>query len=248
MIQTEIERWRYPRFFTDNISENIIIIGEDAKHIKKVLRMRVGDKAVICSNFIDYFSEITEIEDCVVFKILNKQKNCAEPSVYLRLFQAMPKSDKMEFIVQKAVELGACEVIPFITKRCVSRPDEKSADSKIQRYNRISYEAAKQCGRGFVPKVSEIKTFSQIINLFNEKNTGIIFYECGGEPVNQTLVNHSNNIDIIIGSEGGFEPDEVAQIISKGFKAASLGSRILRCETAPVAAISVIMNLTGNLQ
>lgn len=247
----KIERWRYPRFFTDNIGERAVVTGSDAVHIFQVLRMKVGELAVICDGKgTDYLSRIAFCDkNAVELEILDKQLNEAEPTVSIRLFQCVPKSDKLDFIVQKAVELGANAVIPVLSKRCVSRPDRKSADKKRERYQKIADEAAKQCGRGIIPEIGEMISFSEAVKSFDrDSSLGIIFYECGGETLNGIIArNDKKNIDIIIGSEGGFEEKEVELAVSCGFVTATLGKRILRCETAPISALSVLMNLTGNM-
>lgn len=244
------ERWRYPRFFTDNISdETAVVSGEDVKHIASVLRMRKGSPAVLCDGHrTDYLAELDEIADgCCTFRVLEKSANEAEPSIYLRLFQAMPKSDKMEFIVQKAVECGAAEIIPIFTKRCVSRPDEKQMAKKLPRYQKIALEAAKQCGRSIIPTVKKAVEFTDLKNFISPENTGIMFYECSDVPLKSAVSEFRKNVDIVIGSEGGFEPGEAEELQRLGFAAVSLGKRILRCETAPIAAISILMNMTGNM-
>lgn len=245
-----MERWRYPRFFTENITdETAVVSGEDARHISVVLRMRTGDTAVLCDGKrTDYLAELTEAgADTCVFRVIEREPNKAEPSIRLRLFQAMPKGDKMEFIVQKAVECGAAEVIPFFSKRCVSRPDEKQMRKKLSRYQRVALEAAKQCGRGVVPSVGEAVEFSALKTLISRENTGILFYECSETPLVKAVGEFKRNVDIVIGSEGGFEPCEAEELQALGFTAVSLGKRILRCETAPIAAISILMNMTGNM-
>lgn len=245
-----MERWRYPRFFTDNISdETAVISGEDVKHITSVLRMRKGDIAVLCDGRrTDYLAELESAESgCCVFRVLEKSENKAEPNIYLRLFQAMPKSDKMEFIVQKAVECGASEIVPIFTKRCVSRPDEKQMSKKLPRYQKIALEAAKQCGRGIIPTVKNAVEFTDLKKFISPENTGIMFYECSETPLKDAVSGFKKNVDIVVGSEGGFEPYEAEQLQEMGFAAVSLGKRILRCETAPIAAISVLMNMTGNM-
>lgn len=249
-MELKQERWRYPRFFTENISEELAVVsGEDVRHISSVLRMRAGDIAVLCDGRgTDYLAELMTVSGtCCEFKILERSKNPAEPNIRVRLFQAMPKSDKMDFIVQKAVECGACEIIPIITKRCVSRPDEKSLAKKLPRWQKIAYEAAKQCGRGVVPTVGETVDFSRIKTLISSENTGIMFYECSQTPLCEAVSEFKSNVDIVIGSEGGFEPSEAAELQGQGFACASLGKRILRCETAPIAALSILMNMTGNM-
>lgn len=249
MAELTMERWRYPRFFTENISEEAAVLSaEDSKHVAQVLRMKPGDFAVICDGRgTDYLGKLESTSGECVFEILEKSPNQAEPNVRLRLFQAMPKGDKMDFIVQKAVECGACEVVPFFSKRCVSRPDKKQLAKKTERWQRIAYEAAKQCGRGVIPMVGETVDISALPGMISAGNTGILFYECAETPLRDAVKQFSGNIDIVIGSEGGFEPQEAEKLTGAGFTAASLGKRILRCETAPIAAISILMNLTGNM-
>lgn len=249
MTQENIERWRYPRFFTENISEAAAVLTpEDSKHVVQVLRMKPGDLAVICDGKgMDYLGRLDNTDGECTFLIVGSSRNEAEPSIHLRLFQAMPKGDKMDFIVQKAVECGACEVIPFFSKRCVSRPDKKQLAKKTERWQRIAYEAAKQCGRGIIPRVGETVEFSALTRMILPENTGILFYECAETPLREAVPEFGGNVDIVIGSEGGFEPAEEQKLTDAGLRCASLGKRILRCETAPIAAISVLMNLTGNM-
>ncbi len=247
--EIKMERWRYPRFFTDNISDtSAVLTGEDAKHAVQVLRMREGDYAVICDGRgTDYLARLESGGGDCVFELLDKSHNEAEPTVHIRLFQAMPKSDKMEFIVQKAVECGVCEIIPFFSKRCVSRPDKKQMAKKTERYRRIAYEAAKQCGRGVIPEVHEAVELSALTGMMSEENTAILFYECAELPIKQAVAELKQNIDIVIGSEGGFTPDEAEKLAAHGYIPVSLGKRILRCETAPIAALSILMNMTDNM-
>lgn len=249
-LEIKMERWRYPRFFCGNISDDRAeLSAEESKHAAQVLRMREGDFAVLCDGCgMDYLGKLEQADkDACVFSVLEKTQNTAEPSVYLRLFQAMPKGDKMEFIVQKAVECGASEIIPFFSKRCVSRPEPKQMAKKVERYNRVALEAAKQCGRGIIPKVGAAVEFSALKTLITPQNTGILFYECAQIPLSKAVESYSRNIDIVIGSEGGFERSEADALTELGLVQASLGKRILRCETAPIAAISVLMQLTGNM-
>ncbi len=249
-VELKRERWRYPRFFTENISENAAVVtGDDARHILSVLRMRAGELAVLCNGHgTDILAELSSADGSrCEFRILEESPNLAEPNIHVRLFQAMPKGDKMDFIVQKAVECGASEIVPIFTKRCVSRPDEKSLAKKLPRWQKIAYEASKQCGRGIVPTVGEAVDFSKLKTLISPENTGILFYECSDTPLKTAVTEFGTNIDIVIGSEGGFERSEADELIGLGFASVSLGKRILRCETAPIAALSILMNVTGNM-
>ncbi|MCL2697429.1 MAG: 16S rRNA (uracil(1498)-N(3))-methyltransferase [Oscillospiraceae bacterium] len=248
---------RFPRFFIDagnglKAGDTVMLGGDDAKHICTVLRMKAGEKALLCNGSgLEYPAEIIRAEkNHAEFKVMAVRENDSEPKVYLRLFQCVPKGDKLDYIVQKATELGALEIIPVISKRCVSRP---ISDKKISRLQKITEAAAKQSGRGKIPLVHEFTSFSDALKLHKKENTGIIFYENGGERVNTIFEKRSDvgledfAVDVFIGSEGGFEPMEIEAAAAAGFIPASLGKRILRTETAPVAALAVIMNLTGEI-
>ncbi|WP_294775025.1 16S rRNA (uracil(1498)-N(3))-methyltransferase [uncultured Eubacterium sp.] len=238
------------KLFVENINEEKIILdGESARHIAKSLRMRVGD--VICvtdGGGDDYGCQIEEItKDEVVLKVCYKQACESEPSCRVTIYQGVPKSSKMEDIIQKCVELGVCEIVPTLTKRCVSRPDDKAAGKKNQRYQKIALEAAQQSGRGIVPKIENMKTLRQAI-AEDESDVKIVFYEGGGEKLADIVKPDTESVSVFIGPEGGFEQEEVEQIEASGGVRATLGKRILRTQTAPVAALTAIMLLTGNLE
>lgn len=238
------------KLFVENINdEKIILDGESARHIAKSLRMRVGD--VICvtdGGGDDYGCQIEEItKDEVVLKVCYKQACESEPSCRVTIYQGVPKSRKMEDIIQKCVELGVCKIVPTLTKRCVSRPDDKAAGKKNQRYQKIALEAAQQSGRGIVPKIENMKTLCQAI-AEDESDVKIVFYEGGGEKLADIVKLDTESVSVFIGPEGGFEQEEVEQIEASGGVRATLGKRILRTQTAPVAALTAIMLLTGNLE
>lgn len=239
-----------PRFFTESIDETKgIITGDDAKHIAKVLRMKAGEKLVACDcQGRDY--------DCVISEVCDKQVELTvekvypsetEPSVKVTLYQAMPKSDKMELIIQKAVELGVSAIVPVQTKRCVSRPDAKSMAKKLERYNRIALEAAKQCGRGRIPKVLPMLDYSEALTAMKADERAFLFYENSTSSFRKELEQKVSSVSIMVGAEGGFEEEEVSKALEQGIASLSLGKRILRCETAPLAALSIIMYETGNM-
>ena len=238
-----------PRFFVDDVLGNTThISGDDAKHIAKSLRMKVGDTITLCDrNSIEYDCEITEIDAAIKLNVLSSKPCEREPKTKITLFQAMPKSDKMDFIVQKAVELGVDTIYPIITSRCISRPDPKKQVSKIARYNKVAIEAAKQCGRGKIPRVADFISYNDCLDLTENFDTSLLFYELGGEQINSLISEDEKDIAIIIGSEGGFSETEVSDAIKKGIKVASLGKIILRCETAPIVALSILMNITKNI-
>ena len=245
-----------PRFFTQDITETGgCITGEDAKHIAKVLRMKVGDELTVCdTKGRDYDCMIEEIGAGEVrLKVLSVAPSQSEPDVRVHLYQAMPKADKMETIIQKAVELGAASITPVMTRRCVSRPDAKSMDKKLVRYNRIALEAAKQCGRGVVPPVLPLLELPQALEQMQRTGCPILFYENATAPAKQVIAKARESgkeleIAVLIGAEGGFDEDEVALAMEHGCHILSLGKRILRCETAPLAALTILMYETGNME
>ena len=243
-----------PRFFTKDIENNKAYIkDEDAKHIKKVLRMKIGESIDICdTNGYDYIGTINELSDNFVCVNLNeKMPSKSEPSINLTLYQAMPKGDKMEFIIQKATELGIVKIVPVISKFCVSRPDEKSAKKKTERYQRIAFEAAKQSQRGLIPIIENQISFNEALCQMEKSKGSMIFYEKATNSfknaINISTENQNKNISIMVGSEGGFSEEEISQAIEKNIQIISLGNRILRCETAPLTAIGCIMYETGNI-
>ena len=241
-----------PRFFSDQIHPGCIALtlgGEDAKHISRSLRMKPGEIITVSDGAgTDYGCEITQIDrDAVALKILYSHESGVEPSVHVTLYQGVPKGDKMEELIQKCVELGISKVVPVLTRRSVSRPEEKSAAKKRERYAKIALEAAKQCGRGVIPEVAPMTAFRQAVNESRE-DIKILFYEGGGAPLTSLVAPNAKSIAIFIGPEGGFEKEEVDFLIENGGVNATLGKRILRTQTAPVAALSAIMLLTGNLE
>lgn len=231
------------RFFADKGSfseKSIIIAGDDFSHISRVLRMKQGDSLVICDGEgTDYqclISQITKNE--AVCEIVSKAANPCEPEIGITLYQGMPKGAKMEYIIQKCVEIGAKKVVPFISERTVAKND-----GKIQRWNKISAEAAKQSGRGIIPKVLMPVSFKEAIEMAREQELAIIAYEEEREAAAREVFRciRPKSIAVFIGPEGGFEKKEVDLAVSAGMKAVSLGKRILRTETAGMALISNIV-------
>lgn len=238
-----------PRFFTDDITQDIgVIRGADAVHIGRSLRMRLGDEIILCKNGVEYISNIRSISDSeVICDITSSRKTLAEPDIEVVLYQAVPKLDKLEFIVQKATELGVSSIVPVLTKRCVSRPDAKSFEKKRERLSKIALEAAKQSGRGLIPEVSPIIDIGEAVERLCTHDVSLICYEKGGRSLSEAGLGGCKSVGVFIGSEGGFEESEAQLCIDRGITPIGLGSRILRCETAPIAAISIIMHLTGNM-
>ncbi len=237
-----------PRFFTDKPASDIITVtGSDARHIGYSLRMKKGDPITFCHMGTDYLCRIEEMTgDEVVCRVEKTEQSRSEPTVKLTLYQAYPKQDKLERIIQKTVELGVSRIVPFISARCVSRPDERSAAKKLDRLRRIAEEAAKQSGRGVIPEVSDITDFRAAMEDMKKNDIKLFCYENGGVRLSDIAFPKSGSIGLMIGSEGGFERSEADAAEQAGAVRIWLGERILRCETCPVAVTAVIMNLTGN--
>lgn len=243
-----------PKFFieTGNFeSDTLLIEGEDAVHIGKVLRMKAGDSLIVsdCKGY-DYSCIITELNSgAVTLKINERRASEAEPSVSVTLFQGLPKGDKMDTIVQKSVELGVTQIVPVITKRSVSRPDAKSLLKKAERWNKIAAEAAKQSGRGILPTVREAVDFTAALEMINKLDIAVMLYEHNGGTLGSIFNGKvkSGSIGIMVGPEGGFDDNEVEYARIHDILTAGMGPRILRTETAPICALSVIMFATGNI-
>ena len=243
-----------PKFFTDELTDSRgILTGGDAKHLTRVLRAGVGDPVTLCDGAgWDYDCTVAAVEgERVVCAVREKRPCPAEPDLALSVYMALPKQDKMQLVVQKCVELGCQEIVPVRTEWCVSRPDQKSLEGKQSRWQKIAWEAAKQCGRGVLPTVAPCLDFADAVAQLATKDLPLLFYEKGGRSIGELLAAAQaagpvRSCGLLVGSEGGLTPDEVALAAARGVGIASLGPRILRCETAPLAAAAVIMYLTGN--
>ena len=237
-------------FFTDeNFSDKYIISGDDAQHIRKSLRMREGEELTLVSpDGVEHLCAIENISDDIEVRELSSQPCLQEPDVNVTLYQGLTKGDKMDFIVQKAVELGVTEIVPTLTDRCISRPDEKSIKKKTERWQKIALGAAQQSRRGIVPEVKPMVTLKEAAEKAKSDDVSIVFYEGGGESLGVLLKDGPKSVSIFIGSEGGFEESEIEYLNSKGVVNATLGKRILRAETAPLAALSAIMFYTNNME
>ncbi len=228
--------------------KNITILGNDVNHIKNVLRMKVGEELAV-SNGVDgreYRCVIADFEEeRILCKLLFIKENEIELPARVYLFQGLPKSDKMELIVQKAVELGVYEIIPMSTKRCVVKLDDKKAKNKIVRWQGIAEAAAKQSKRRIVPKVSNVMTFGEAIQCVSSMDVKIIPYELSeGMAKTKEIIGNirkEQSIAIFIGPEGGFEEEEIQKAMAVGIEPITLGKRILRTETAGFTVLSWIM-------
>lgn len=238
-----------PRFFLESIDENDIrITGADAHHIGYALRMRAGEHLTVCANNTDYDCIIQQITKDTVFLEAQSSRLCAaEPSVFVTLYQAVPKSGKLEEIIQKSIELGVSRIVPVLTARCVARPTKEAFAKKRPRLQKIAESAAKQSGRGNIPEITPLYSFSEAMEAAKTADLGIFLYEGGGMRFSEIEWHNAKKIALWIGSEGGFDPKEVEIAKAAGMIPVWLGERILRCETAPQAALSILMHVTGNL-
>lgn len=225
----------------------VTIVGTDVNHMKNVLRMKAGEQAEISDgDGLRYHCVLENFaEETIVFRIEDVEADAEELPSKIYLFQGLPKSDKMELIIQKAVELGAYEVIPVATKRAVVKLDEKKSVKKVQRWNAIAEGAAKQSGRSIIPKVHEVLTFSEALTYAQTLDVRLIPYEkaSGMQATRQAVesIRPGQSVGIFIGPEGGFEEAEVEQAEAIGVLPISLGKRILRTETAGLAVLSILM-------
>lgn len=232
------------------------ILGPDVNHIRQVLRMKVGEQIMVRDGYgYEYLCEIIKIsQEQVLADVLEMREIAAELPSEVWLFQCLPKGDKMELIVQKAVELGVSKIVPVSSRRCVVKLDKKKESSKVKRWKMIAESAAKQSGRGVIPEVLPVVGFSQALSMAEELDVRLIPYECAEEllkeqhktPMQQTRERLSSiqkgaSIGVFIGPEGGFDKAEVEAALAADTTPLTLGKRILRTETAGLCILSVLM-------
>ncbi len=238
----------YNFFVNENQKQNdhYYINGTDFNHIKNVLRMNVGDTFLVSENGISNLCEIECFEnDVVIVKIIQENYNDTSLPIKIYLFQGLPKGDKMELIIQKCVELGVCEIVPVQMSRCVVKIEEKKKKSKRERWQSIAESAAKQSKCNKIPEVCEIFTYKQALEKAKGLDLLLVPYESknGMEDTKRALAKIKNgmSVGIIIGPEGGFDENEIAQALQSDGKVISLGKRILRTETAAITSVSMCM-------
>ncbi len=241
-----------PRFFmlgTNLLGGTAVIRGRDAEHIK-VLRLRPGEDMIICDGKgTDYRCRLVRSDkDEAEAEIIEVVPCKAEPRVKTKVICGLPKGDKTDYIIQKSVEAGACEIIFTATDRCIAKPEQ--AQKKLERWNRIAEEAAKQSGRGIIPEVSFLATFVEALDAAKKCELPLLMYETGERESLRSALKTADAVStaaIITGPEGGFEKYEVDMARACGIHICSMGERILRCETAPVIALGTLMLLSGDL-
>ena len=243
-----------PRFFVrrNQIDGNkITILGDDAKHISRSLRMAVGDNVTVCDmQSVEYECSLVEfLPDRVEAEIISSRACDTEPPYSVTLYQALPKGDKLDTVIQKAVECGVYEIVPFVSERCIAKESSRE-ENKLSRRQRIALEAAKQCGRGIIPCVKPTASFSEMLKSAAEADIAIMCYEGDGTVSFKEALSNAKravadlknpSVSVVIGSEGGFSLDEVEQARAAGLIPVGLGKRILRTETAPSVALSCLI-------
>ena len=244
-----------PRFFMAGgnfAGGTVLITGADAEHAK-VLRLKIGDKIVVCDgDKTDHHCTIRRITpDEVEAEVVESVPCPAEPSVRCTILAGLPKQgERSDFIVQKCTESGASEIVFFVSHRCVARPDEKGLEKKLARWQRIAEEAAKQSGRGVIPTVSAVGSFAEALDIAAKTELPLFMYKTGERVELREAIEQAGPVAsaaILTGPEGGFEPFEAELARKIGFRICAMGPRILRCETAPLAALTALMYATNNL-
>ena len=239
------------RFFVspDELNKEFLVLtGENADHAK-VLRLKNGENVLVCDGKgKECVCTVSDVSPGQISLVVQKRQDCqSEPAVWASVYMAFPKGDKLEHVIQKATELGACEIVAFPSARCVSRPDEKSLKKKQERWQKIAASAAEQSGRGLVPQVVIVNSYKAALERAGEADLSILFYENERATTLKMAVEEKSfqSVSLLTGPEGGLEEKEVEMAKTAGFRICTLGSRILRCETAPLCALSAVMYAIG---
>ena len=242
-----------PRFFVPRaeLGENFLVLtGENAAHAR-VLRLKNGDAVTVCDGEgEEWHCVVSDVAPGQVSLVVQEHTAAkSEAAVFCSVYMAFAKADKFEHVIQKATELGAAELVAFPSARCVSRPDERSLAKKLERWQKIAVSAAEQCGRGRIPRVTALYSFREALAHASHAELRLLPYENEQSLSLRTALEGSplRTVAVMTGPEGGFEPDEVALAQEYGFQSCTLGPRILRCETAPLCALTAILYAAGAL-
>ena len=235
----------YAKEMKDNF---IVLTGENAAHAK-VLRLKNGEEVLVCDGQGNECKcTVSDVSSGQISLVVNtRQESASEPAVRASVYMAFPKGDKLEHVIQKATELGAYEIVAFPSARCVSKPDEKSLKKKLERWQKIAASAAEQSGRGRIPDVIVLKSYAEALSRAAQADKAILFYENErATTLREKLEDGAfQSISLLTGPEGGLESGEVEKAKDAGFSICTLGNRILRCETAPLCALSAVMYASG---
>lgn len=238
------------RFFVtpeEMVGERITLTGENAQHAK-VLRLKAGEQVLLCDGAGNECLCLVEEMDGkqLVVAVQSRRESSSEPAVRVSVYLAFPKADKLEHVIQKATELGAYEIVAFPSARCISKPDEKSLQKKVERWQKIAASAAEQSGRGRIPQVLTLPSYKAALERAAAADKALLFYENEhSTTLKMALAGEYRSVSLLTGPEGGLEEKEVQQALDAGLQVCTLGSRILRCETAPLCALSAVMYDTG---
>ena len=224
------------------------LTGENAQHAK-VLRLKQNEEVLLCDGEgHEALCTVTDFgKDFCSVSVVERRDSATEASVRVSVYMAFPKSDKLEHVIQKATELGAYEIVTFPSARCISKPDDKSIKKKLERWQKIALSAAEQSGRGRVPHVVVLDSFSQALTRAAQADKALMFYEHEEATTLHMALSADTftTVSLLTGPEGGLEEKEVEQARSAGLQVCTLGRRILRCETAPLCALSAVMYAAG---
>ena len=237
------------RFFVepDMLSGDVLTLsGENAQHAK-VLRLKAGEQVLVCDGQGNECLCLVEDSQNWTLLVQQRQKSFTEAAVAVSVYMAFPKADKLEHVIQKATELGAAEIVAFPSGRCVSRPDDKSLKKKLERWQKIAASAAEQSGRGRIPQVIVLGSFAEALARASGADRAILLYENERATTLKMALELApfSSVSILSGPEGGLEEKEVRQALDAGLQVCTLGRRILRCETAPLCALSAVMYAAG---
>ena len=229
-------------------SQVLTLTGENAQHAK-VLRLKPAEEVLVCDGQgRENLCKITDVSSgAVKLEVLERRESGSEAAVRVSVYMAFPKADKLEHVIQKATELGAYEIVAFPSARCISKPDEKSLKKKLERWQKIAASAAEQSGRGRIPQVTVLGSYAQALTRAAEADKAILFYENEQAVTLRMALEEApfGSISLLTGPEGGLEEKEVQQAREAGLQVCTLGKRILRCETAPLCALSAVMYHAG---
>ncbi len=241
------------RFFVcpEQISDGLVLLSqEDSAHLCRVLRRRPGDQISLCDGQgFDYVAELVRAEPAgAQARILDKQPSCTEPTVQVTLYAGLSKGERFDFLIQKAVELGAARIVPFLSRYCVVRLEPRDHEKKLARMQKIALEACKQSLRSRIVPVGPILTFEQAVEQAAQSPCSLFLYEKENRQSLSTLLRAGGTgpFAVVTGPEGGFSPEEAALAVRQGLPSVSVGPRILRCETAPLAALCAILYESSN--
>ena len=237
------------RFFVEPeelAGEYITLTGENAQHAK-VLRLKEGEEVLVCDGLGRECLCRVEQANPVTLQVLETRESSTEAAIQVSVYMAFPKADKLEHVIQKATELGAYEIVAFPSGRCISKPDDKSLNKKLERWQKIAASAAEQSGRGRIPEVIVLPSFAAALERASQADKALMFYENEHATTLRMALETGEwkTVSLLTGPEGGLEEKEVDQARAAGLQVCTLGSRILRCETAPLCALSAVMYAAG---